>query len=352
MSLARRLYRGEASFDFGRAWKVGMVLSTLVILTSIASLTTRGLNLGIEFEGGTSFEFEAAAPVDVEDVRDVMGDFGQSSAKIQGVGDSTVRVKADIEDPEAVSEVADALAELGGVDSAAVSITVVGPSWGDEITEAAQRALIWFVILIFLYIAIRLEWKMAVGALVATVHDIIVVVGVYSIFQFEVTPATVIAFLTILGYSLYDTIVVYDRARENAARYAATGKYTYRDVMNISLNQVLMRSINTTITSLLPIISMLVVGSVALGAAPLQEFAIALLVGLIVGGYSSLFVAAPLVMLLKQREPKWSEAQERQDTAGTSVEKPTVASARTAPVADTAGPYSHPPRPRKGRKRK
>ena len=154
------------------------------------------------------------------------------------------------------------------------------------------------------YIAIRLEWKMAIGALVAVAHDILISVGVYSLFQFEVTPATVIAFLTIMGYSLYDTIVVFDKTHEITGRLSGTGRYTYTEMMNLSLNQVLMRSINTSITSVLPVLSMLVIGSFVLGALTLQEFAIALLVGIVVGTYSSLFVASAVVTWMKEREPE------------------------------------------------
>ncbi|RMH75834.1 MAG: protein translocase subunit SecF, partial [Actinomyces sp.] len=223
-----------------------------------------------------------------------------------------------------------------------------------RITAKAERALIWFFALIAAYISLQLEWKMAVGALVAVAHDIVLSVGVYSLFQFEVTPATVIAFLTIMGYSLYDTIVVYDRARELSGRLTATGRFTYTEMMNQSLNQVLMRSINTSVTSILPVASMLIIGSFFLGALTLQEFAIALLVGLVVGTYSSLFVAAPVVAYLKEREPAYREIARRaarragDDTPAAARRAAGVAAAR--PVARTA-PGGGVPRPRKKRKR-
>ena len=194
------------------------------------------------------------------------------------------------------------LASLAGVDVTEVSVTTVGPSWGDQITDKARNALIWFFIIVAGYIAIRLEWKMAVGALIAVAHDIVISVGLYAVFQFEVTPATVIAFLTIMGYSLYDTIVVYDKVRDVGGRLTVTGRYTYSEMMNLSLNQVLMRSINTSITSVLPVVSMLVIGSLFLGALTLREFAIALLIGILVGTYSSIFVAASVVAYMKERE--------------------------------------------------
>jgi preprotein translocase subunit SecF len=195
----------------------------------------------------------------------------------------------------------------------------VGPSWGDEITAAAQRALIFFFIAIGLYISIRLEWKMAIGALASIVHDILISVGFYAALQLEITPATVIAFLTILGYSLYDTIVVYDRVQTNTERITQTAKRTYTDAVSLSLNQVLMRSINTSVTSLIPVVSLLFIGSFILGATTLQEFAIALAVGMAVGAYSSIFVAAPVLAWVKEREPAMAELRKRVAARGGPV---------------------------------
>ena len=188
--------------------------------------------------------------------------------------------------------------------------------FGDQVAGKARRALAVFLILIALYLTLRFEWRMALGALVALFHDLAITVGVYAIFQIEVTPATVVAFLTIMGYSLYDTIVVFDRASENKKSLSAKSRITYRNLANVSLNQVIMRSINTTITSVLPVVSLLVVGSLIMGATSLQEFAIALLVGLIAGAYSSLFVAMPIVAVLKEREPHWVAMQEAADIRG------------------------------------
>ena len=213
MSLLSTLYRGEQRFDFPSLWRRALIGSGVLVLLSVGSFFVQGLNLGIEFEGGTSWEV-LAPDASVSDARDALADTGAAAAKIQTVGGDSIRVRADIEDPEGVAEVTAALAELAGAQPGDVSITTVGPSWGDEITTKARNALIWFFIIVAGYIAVRLEWKMAVGALVAVAHDIVVSVGVYSVFQFEVTPATVIAFLTIMGYSLYDTIVVYDKVRE------------------------------------------------------------------------------------------------------------------------------------------
>ncbi|MCE2511017.1 MAG: protein translocase subunit SecF [Acidimicrobiia bacterium] len=304
------LYRGQQQIDFPRLWRRALVGSLAAVVVSVASFGIRGIDLGIEFEGGTSWEVPAPQ-VSVAEARDALRGTGAADAKIQTLGGDTIRVRADIEAPTAVDSVRNALADLAGVTTDDVSVTTVGPSWGSEITGKARNALITFFALIAVYIAIRLEWKMAVGALVAVVHDIVVSVGFYSVFQFEVTPATVIAFLTIMGYSLYDTIVVYDKVREVVGRVSATGRYTYTEMMNLSLNQVLMRSVNTSITSMIPVASMLVIGSFVLGAVTLQEFAVALLVGIVVGTYSSLFVAAAVVARMKEREPAYVEIAER-----------------------------------------
>jgi len=297
----RMLFRNEHHFDFPAMWRKALVGSAVLVLISVGALVFRGLNLGIEFEGGTAWEVTAPG-VSVADTRDALGGTGAESGKIQTLGSDAIRVRADLDTQDEVAVVTATLAELASVDVTDVSVTTVGPSWGDQITSKARNALFWFFIIVAGYIAVRLEWKMAVGALVAVAHDIVISVGVYAIFQFEVTPATVIAFLTIMGYSLYDTIVVYDKVRDVGGRLTVTGRYTYSEMMNQSLNQVLMRSINTSITSVLPVLSMLLIGSVFLGALTLQEFAIALLIGILVGTYSSVFVAASVVAYMKERE--------------------------------------------------
>ena len=301
MKTLRMLFRNEHHFDFPAMWRKALVGSAVLVLISVGALVFRGLNLGIEFEGGTAWEVTAPG-VSVADTRDALGGTGAASGNIQTLGSDAIRVRADHDTQDEVAVVTATLAELASVDVTDVSVTTVGPSWGDQITSKARNALFWFFIIVAGYIAVRLEWKMAVGALVAVAHDIVISVGVYAIFQFEVTPATVIAFLTIMGYSLYDTIVVYDKVRDVGGRLTVTGRYTYSEMMNQSLNQVLMRSINTSITSVLPVLSMLLIGSVFLGALTLQEFAIALLIGILVGTYSSVFVAASVVAYMKERE--------------------------------------------------
>ena len=311
MSTLGDIFKGSNNIDFPKMWKTAAIGSLVLILISLGAFFFRGLNLGIDFEGGTSFEVLSPG-TSVAEARDFLADFDADDAKIQIVDEDTLRIRSDVEDPDLAAEIRTELAALGEV----TGFESVGPTWGEEITEKATRALLFFFAAIAIYISVRLEWRMAIGALVAVIHDLIISVGIYSVFQFEVTPATVIAFLTIMGYSLYDTIVVYDKVHEVTGRVGATGKYTYTEMMNLALNRVIMRSLNTTITSVLPVLSMLLIGAFLLGAVTLQEFAIALLVGLIVGGYSSLFVASSLVAWLKEKEPRHTEVREKLEARG------------------------------------
>jgi preprotein translocase subunit SecF len=359
MKTLRLMYRGEQEFDFPKMWRKALVGSAILVLVSIGSLAVRGLNLGIEFEGGTSWEVIAPG-ASVGDARDALVGTGAAAAKIQIVGGDSIRARADLDGADAIAEVTAALAELGDTDTTNVNVTTVGPSWGDQITEKARNALFWFFVIVAGYIAIRLEWKMAVGALVAVAHDIVISVGIYSLFQYEVTPATVIAFLTIMGYSLYDTIVVYDKVREISGRLSGTGRYTYNEMMNLALNQVLMRSINTSITSMLPVASMLIIGSLFLGALTLQEFAVALLIGILVGSYSSIFIASSLVALMKSREEAdlavarkiASRGLEGDGTRSVSAEDLSLSTTARRPTADRPRPGNAPPRPRKKKKKR
>jgi preprotein translocase subunit SecF len=331
-----RLYNGETSIDFLGRRQLWFMLSAFIIAAGLTSLFTRGLNLGIDFEGGTSWEVEAPG-VSVNEARDAMGDVGLAGAKIQIVGGDTLRVQAEVsQSPERLNRVTRALAELADARTNEVNLNEVGPSWGEEITSKAQRALVFFLVAITIYITLRFELKMAVATLAALFHDILVTVGIYSLFGLEVTPATVIAILTILGYSIYDGIVVFDKVEENTRGLAATGRMTYGDMVNLSLNQVLMRTLNTSITALLPIASLLVVGSFILGATTLQEFAVALLIGLGASAYSSIFIASPLLALLKEREPRYAAIKQRLQARGPSAPPLTPAAAAVAGVGGAA----------------
>jgi preprotein translocase subunit SecF len=373
-SLWHRLYHGETRYDFvGKRW-IGFGLSGALLLITLVSLFTRELNLGIDFQGGIAWEVPVGEGLTTSDVEAVLSDndIETRSAKIQvisGAGGERVRVQVGDEPPEVQAAVSEDLAEAAGLDRVEeVSVNVVSATWGDEITEKAIRALIVFFVLIALYISLRFEWRMAVAALAAVTHDVLISVGVYSVFQFEVTPATVIAFLTILGFSLYDTVVVFDKVQENT-RKMVTSRMSYADVINLSMNQVLMRSLNTTVAAVLPVLSLLIVGSQMLGAVALQDFSLALLVGLITGAYSSIFIATPILAMLKEgrgldrraRTPAPAAPSRTAApapaaapaTGASPVPEPAAASTTTGagPPVSAATGLGHAPRPRKKRKR-
>ena len=266
------------------------------------SLAIREVNLGIDFEGGVAFDVPAGE-LSVDEARSILeahgidGNHAKVEERESAQGDI---VKVQIEEIPADVRVSlqEAFADTAGVDAADVSVAAVSSSWGEQITRKAVIALLVFLLLFSIVIAIRFEWRMAVAAIVAMLHDVVIAAGIYSVFGFEVTPPTVIAFLTILGYSLYDTIVVFDRVKENERRITAAGMGA-ADLVNVSTNQVLMRSLNTSLSALLPVFSLLVVGAWLLGQVTLREFALALLIGMLTGAYSSIFVATPVLGVLK-----------------------------------------------------
>jgi preprotein translocase subunit SecF len=340
-SIWYRLYHGETAFDFIGRKNRWFVISGVVIVAGLVSLATQGLNFGIDFKGGTAWEVKAPH-VSVSRARDAMRPLGLGQAKIQVIGGNTIRVEGDVGGKTTAdkranqAKVSAALATLAKTTPSQVSINEVGPSWGKEISQKAERALIFFLIAISLYITFRFEWKMAAAALAAMVHDILVTVGIYSLSRFEVTPATVIAFLTILGYSLYDTIVVFDKVEENTRGLAASGRLTYADTVNLSMNQVLMRSLNTSLVAILPILSVLVVGAFILGATTLQDFGLALLIGLLTGAYSSIFIASPLLAIFKEREPRYASIRQRMASRGGTGPVLSPAAAAAGGMAGTA----------------
>ncbi len=285
---------------------------------------------------------------------------------------SFVAVQIEVVPTEQAEQITADFAAAAGVEVDEISFAFTSSSWGDDITQKALRALVIFLIVVAIFISIRFEWRMAVAALAAMAHDVLLAVGVYTVFQFEVTPATVIAFLTILGYSLYDTIVVFDRVQENEGKYASV-RMPYADIVNISMNQVLMRSINTSISSILPVVSLLIIGSGLLGAVALQEFALALLVGMLAGVYSSIFVASPLLATLRSNTGRKSR---RERLTGEDLRAAVVGAGVTGRISTESGEdsveedpehvdaektaavhqpaeriLSHPPRPRKKKRR-
>lgn len=449
-----RLYHGETNVNIVGRWKTWFAISGAFLLIGLVALVGNGLNLGIDFTGGTVWEVPAGK-ADVADVESAMNDLGYDDVQVQlvtqntGSGDKRIlRVEAEataspdgdttkalaaatkdlnslkgklkgeskekidavranldsIEGPfeQAVPEdlqtlqdqidtlqdkladakdkaklVASAAAEMQqqvstldaleqtererlgqavskelaaqtGSNVKEVTVDTVGPSWGQQVSSKARTALIVFLIAISIYITLRFEFRMAMATLAALIHDLLIVVGIYAVFQFPVTPATVIALLTILGFSIYDGIVVFDRVDENTKLLGRKSKMTYSEMANLSLNQVLMRSLNTSITALLPIASVLVLGSFVLGATTLEEFGLALFLGLLSGAYSSIFIATPLLAILKEREPRYRELRERLATRSTSGDDALV----TTGSATSGDTVSVTPRPRKqGKKR-
>ncbi len=443
------LYHERTNFSFiQRSWRWAVV-SGVLLLIGTGALLLQGLNLGIDFEGGTSWQVKVEdKKPSVPEVREILDPIGMTDAEVtvleptSGGEAPSVRVQAEVLQ-DAIGEVRDALADAAGREPADVSVSEaeggatwrvnagtevtedairealsgvegiepsvnvkgkkvavkvddlpsgprdavtkaladyagakrsdvtvnsVGPTWGEQVSRKALQALFFFFLLLTVYLSIRFEWKMAVAALIAVLHDIAITVGFYAVFRFQVTPATVTAFLTILGFSLYDTVVVFDKVRENTGSLAAIGRTTYSEMVNRSLNQVLMRSLSTTLVALLPVISLLVVGSIILGAVTLQEFALALFAGLLVGSYSSIFVAAPVLAWSKEREPQYASLRARSarsaqitvETAGVArravsgAPEEGIASAgrdvdRRRPVTSGAAVT---PRPRQQRRRK
>ncbi len=446
------LYHERTNFQFIKHSRRWLIISSTLVILSLVLFGVRGLNLGIDFEGGTawSVQMKAGTTAKVADVRTILSDLGFGDAKVSvltppGGGTDTIRVEARvINDP--VDVVRSALAKYGQIQNADVttptgtggsftftakagakptvtgvtaalkgtrlenpkvtvkanavtvtvaklpasqvqtvaaglekyagtnnvqdvSITTVGPTWGHEVSQKALKALVIFFFVLAAYLALRFEWKMSAAAIVAVIHDIIFTVGVYALFHFQVSPATVTAFLTILGFSLYDTVVVFDKVVEFQRTLTATGRSTYSEMVNRSLNAVLMRSISTSLVALLPVVSLLIVGSGILGATALEDFALALAAGLFIGSYSSIFVAAPLLAWWKEREPQYRSLAERRRrvpaaAASASVRVPAVAPDEPAgrterkplgvpgPPAVPRTPIQARPRQQRGRKRK
>ncbi len=374
-----RLYRGETRFDFVGKRKIWFSLSTAIIVLGIISIVLRGgLNLGIEFKGGT--EWTIAAPgVTQSEATAALNGTGVIDPTVQLLGSGskqTLTVQSDVNRlsqaqqaavntnvQKAMTEVADAHAPKGSTPSTTsttakattttaakaaagattsstaptttttspsssvtstppdrISVTTVGPTWGSSITDKAIQALIIFFIVVAIYISIRFEPKMALAAFIAMLHDVLVAIGIYSIFNFQVTPDTVVAILTILGYSLYDTVVVFDRVRDNTKGIGSSGRLTYPQLINLSMNQTLARSINTSMVAILPVLAVLLIGAQLLGATTLQSYGLALFVGLLSGAYSSIFIASPVLCMMKEREDRWVQIADRLAKRGNTKE--------------------------------
>jgi preprotein translocase subunit SecF len=315
-------------------------------------LALQGLHLGIEFKGGSAYTFTSTTAT-VEQARTAVEGSGISSELIvQKVGDTKIRVQTGSLTNAQSDAVESVIVSTFGVSAESIDTQIIGPSWGKEITKKALYGLIAFLIVIMLFLAMTFEPKMAIAAIIAVIHDVFITVGIYALVGFDVTPATVIGFLTILGYSLYDTVVVFDKVRENTRSITSTSKQTFTQATNLAVNQTLVRSINTSVIALIPVGSILFVGAGLLGAGTLKDLSLALFIGMIVGAYSSIFIAPPVLAQLREKEPAMIALAKRVNARGAAVVNSVATSGSvqvaTAAVTDRRGPRNQPKR--KGRK--
>jgi preprotein translocase subunit SecF len=340
--LGGRLYRGEVSYDFVGRRRRWYAISGAILVISIVALLVRGLDLSVDFKGGAVFTFPSSATLSQAQAAVIDG--GVSGAVVQQTHTAgqppgyQVQTKA-LTGAQTVT-LENALSSKLGVNTNDITTTTVGPSWGSQISTKALEALIAFVIVIVLYLSIAFEWKMAVSAFVALLHDLVIATGIYALAGFQVSPATVIGLLTILGYSLYDTVVVFDKVRENTAGLLTGARTTYSDAANLALNQTLVRSINTSLIALLPVSAILIVSIALLGANnELEELALVLFVGMLSGTYSSIFIATPVLCDLKEREPQYQALAKRvaTRTSGGRAARRAAAKAATAGVPAALG---------------
>jgi preprotein translocase subunit SecF len=330
-SLAHRLYNGEAGLDVVGRSRLIYKVTAVVVLVCIASMVFRGFNFGIDFAGGNSFRLPGET-AQLEEVRAAATDAGADVASAQVVGGNTILLRTGALDNDGERAVVEAVAGAAGVASDEVSPESVSAEWGQDITDQALLALAVFLVAVIAFLAIRFQPKMAVGAIAALLHDLVVTAGVYSLVGFEVTPSTVIGLLTILGFSLYDTVVVFDKVDENTRGLEQSARMTWGEAANLAVNQTLMRSINTSVIALLPVAGLLFVGAGLLGVGTLKDLALVLFVGLAAGAYSSIFLATPIVADLKEREPE-VQALRRRVLARRSAAARQGARAATGPVA-------------------
>lgn len=331
-----RLFRGGTSFDFIGKRKIWFTVSAIVIVAGVISLATRGLNESIDFRGGQSWTISSQT-LTVQQATQAAESVGVSQPTVieltnQLTGKKQIEVQADLnslsqtQQQDVNVKMQEALGKAAHEPGATVSFDSVGPTWGGQVTSKAIEALIIFFIAVVIYISIRFEFKMAIAALVAVFHDLLVTLGIYSLTGFQVSPDTVVAVLTVLGYSLYDTVVVFDRIGDNAKGLGASGRITYSDMVNLSMNQTLARSINTSLVAVIPVLSVLLIGSYVLGATTMEDFGLALVIGLTSGAYSSIFIASPLLAVMKEREPRYVTIRQRLEARGDRIDVLTPAS--------------------------
>lgn len=300
------LYTGARSIDFvGRRKIWYSIAAVMVVLSILVPIVRGGFNFSIEFRGGSQFQVSDVSSTDTSKAQDAVSSVVPSAVShVSVVGDNAVRVQTDQLSETQTREVSDALAKAYDVDASEVSATFIGPSWGADVTQQSIQGLVVFLLLAFIAMALYFRtWKMSAAAIISLFHDLIITAGVYALVGFEVSPATMIGFLTILGYSLYDTVVVFDKIRENTKEEMELTRRTFAESVNLAVNQTLVRSINTAVVAVLPVASILFIGAYALGAATLRDISLALLIGIIVGTYSTIFLAAPMYSQFREKEP-------------------------------------------------
>jgi preprotein translocase subunit SecF len=339
--LGGRLYRGETSVNFIGRRRRWYAVSGFFVLLSIGALAVQGLQLGIEFKGGSSFTVNTANP-SVSQAREAVADAGvDTEAIVQLLGDDKVRVQTKALQPSQNDAIQDALAAKFSVTLGSIDTQIIGPSWGKEITRKALYGLFGFLIVVMIYLAMALEPKMAISAIVAVVHDVFITVGIYALVGFDVTPATIIGFLTILGYSLYDTVVVFDRVRDSTKSISSLSTKTYSQAVNLAVNQTIVRSANTSIVAILPVAAILFVGAGLLGAGTLKDLSLSLFIGLIVGTYSSIFIAPAVLAQLREKEPAMQALAKRVNSRNAPMG---VATPAPAVTEERRGPRNQPKR--------
>ena len=344
----QRLFGRGDHFDFVGQSRRFLIITVAALVVVGIGMIWRGMNFSIEFTGGTSYTVTGAQEeFTAESLRDALAEAGVEDSIIQVVdeGDGAFISTPPGEDigSDAQRAVHAAVQETTGAEE--IAVNAVGPRWGEQITQQSVRGLLVFLVLVALYLALRFEWRMALSAIATLIHDIIITVGIYAIVGFQVSPASVIAFLTILGFSLYDTVIVFDRVNEDTAKLSSMSTRTYGEVANEALNEVLVRSLSTYITALLPVGSLLFIGARLLGAETLQDLALALFVGMAVGTYSSIVVATPLLVWLKEKEPRWAELRQRVESRRGAGGRDATAAAGAGAGGVVTAPPPKPPRP-------
>ncbi|MGC4935856.1 protein translocase subunit SecF [Gordonia sp. DT30] len=338
-SFLSRLYTGTGAFEVVGKRRMWYLVTALILAVCIISIGVRQFSFGIDFEGGTQISIPVSHGITSQSVEDVVGKaLGTAPDSVQTAGSGssqTVQVRTDALNPQQARSVSLALTDAYGPTLTAqdVSISEVSSTWGREITEKMLIALVVFLVIVFVYIAVRFDREMSIAALASLFFDIICTAGIYSLVGFEVTPATVIGLLTILGFSLYDTVVVFDKVSENTRSVLQTSRRTYAEQANLAVNQTLMRSINTTLISVLPILALMVIAVWLLGVGTLKDLALIQLVGVVVGAYSSVFLATPLLVTLKERRKDIARHTKRVLDRRAAIEAGDDPDAATAPQA-------------------